>query len=200
MGVLTVASLLLVLPFTPLRNSFPEKISNSFNDASASVGFNMSGKLKNGRQIVRSRQLESFSFDVNTFSGKKNSVRNSNFDMLNNNAYAYSGYLKKETGDSKSRGNEGSGISFSKRSNGSQNSSGVQKVSLTPTPVNKTNNTSTVGTKTLQGATKQTYDTGLGGTHPGLDPEAPIPSLPMGDGTAALLIFGMVFGILKIKK
>lgn len=200
MGVLIIVSLLLALPFRPLRNSFPEIISNTVGEASKIAGFSMSENFKNGRQIVRSRQLEAFGLDVNPFSGKKNRVRSTNVDMLNNNTYAYSGSLQKENTNSKSGGNEGSGISFSKSSNGFKNSSGIRKVGSISTTVNRTNNSSTVGTKTLQAATKQTYDSGLGGTHPGLDPETPIPSLPLGDGTAALLIFGLIFGVLKTKK
>lgn len=201
MGVLTIASLLLALPLAPLRNSFPEKISNSFNEASMTVGIDLSGKFMNGRQIVKSRQLESFSIDVNTLASKKNTIQNSNFDMLNSNdTYVYSGYLQKQNTNSKSTGNEGSGISFSKSSKGAKNSSGIQKISLISTSENKTNNSLAVGTKTLQAATKQTYADGQGGTHPGLDPETPIPSLPLGDGTAALLIFSLFFGFWKIKK
>ncbi len=206
-GVLAIASIILALPFTPLRNSFKGVTSNLTDQAMTAMGVDLNGKIKNARLVSKAHQYEVSDNDLavnvdskgrviksstysNNFSGISDGSMYSASEMIMNN--------KNSEGNSGAGAGLGLGIGGSKQSStgSSQGIGGFVAVSakLGTTATTTTPN----GGTTKQGANGDNNGTG-GGTHPGVDPPG-FPSLPIGNGTSSMLIFALAFGIWKMRK
>ena len=62
-GALTVVSLILAFPFTPLRNSFTGVTSKATDKALSTIGVDLDAKLKNARMISKSHQYDGYNMD-----------------------------------------------------------------------------------------------------------------------------------------
>lgn len=196
-GVLTIASLLLTLPFTPLRNSFSGITSKYIDNTVAKMGVDFNGQIKNARLVTKSRsyKIAGINTDVTTNS-KKTTNSGSAYSESNplKNSGNYSIDANNESNTSKG-GATGAIISFAATSDkNSKNKTGI-----------KTNGFTSISSDlTLKGTitkpqTGKPYAVNEGGTHPGVDPTDPPPSLPVGDGLNSLLIFAAIFAAFKIK-
>jgi len=197
LGVLTVASVILALPFTPLRNSFNGVATNAANQALSSMGVDLNGKFKNARLIARTHQYDIVDFTLgnagsngrkfseNAYSGMKRRFSDGTYSNLNLNK------------DGMPAGGGSGDLAVGSGGKGSKSGSGAQGggfVSIN-TKLNSTH-TNTSGT-TKQNANTDNNGTG-GGTHPGVDPLNPLGSLPVGDGIGLLLV--LIAGYSGIKK
>lgn len=197
-GVLTVASLLLALPFTPLRNSFSGITSQYIDNAVAKMGVDFSGQIKNARLVTKARSYQVAGLEANGQILKKRINSASDYSGLNANGntvnYSFNANTDRNSTTKNATGG-GSIASFSTSSNKkSKNKTGLKPIEFISTSTGLT----TKGKPTTLQAGK-TYAEDEGGTHPGLDPLDPPPSLPIGDGLNSLLIFAAIFAAFKIK-
>jgi hypothetical protein len=196
-GVLLVASLLLALPFTPLRKSFNGITSKYIDNAVTKMGVDFSEQLKNARTITKSRSYPVSGLEVGNGLASKAST-NSNADFSGMNSAANSGNYSIVANDNKNSNNSGiaGGIGgFSANMNNkNKKTNGVKAISFGSPSGDLSLNGTTTSPKSA-GA----YAEGEGGTHPGLDPNNPPPSLPIGEGANILLVLAALFGIWKIK-
>ncbi len=196
LGVLTVASVILALPFTPLRNSFSGVTTKAANQALTSIGVDLNGKFKNARLIARTHQYDLVDFALVNAEGKGRKFSESTYSGMNRR-FADGTYsaMNQEQNAGHAGGTSGD-LAIASGGKGSKSGSGVQMggyVSIN-TKLNSTH-TNTVGT-TKQNANTDNNGTG-GGTHPGVDPN-PLGSLPIGDGISLLLV--LIAGYAGIKK
>ena len=196
LGVLTVISVILALPFTPLRNSFQGVASNAANQALTSMGIDLNGKFKNARLIARTHQYDLVDFAL-VNAGSKGRKFSENAYSGMNRQFADGTYSAFNLNKDKSPAGGGSGdLAFASGGKGSKSGSGAQMggyVSIN-TKLNSTHANS--GGTTKQNANTDNNGTG-GGTHPGVDPN-PLGSLPIGDGLSLLLV--LIAGYAGIKK
>ncbi|MDP4238882.1 MAG: hypothetical protein Q8904_05350 [Bacteroidota bacterium] len=208
-GVLTVASLLLALPFTPLRSSFKNTTGAYIDKAIKGVGVDLNGKIKNARLIVNAHQYEVTGLNIANISEGDHKVSARGISSGINGrrpTSAFSSYgnnLKNQNEGNALAPGEGFGlISSGKRSvsNSTLQNGGFASLST------NLSSTATAST-TKKGVTqKNSSSSNGGGTHPGLNPTTPNPdptpvgNLPVGDGTCILFIFISVYGGLKAKK
>ena len=209
-GVLTIASVILALPFTPLRNSFQGISGDAVNKAFASIGVDWNGKIQNARKASYSYQneasglslisIETNTKKVNLKKGGSSGGGGSDEYMVNagdngsdvrsavglTGSFATSGIIASTSEDQQSIVSGGA-ISYSAKAGSASNTT------LTQT-----------GSTTLQGSVRVPVPVGGGGTHPGVDPNAPptpcTPTLPLGSGTGILLSLVGFFGIWKVRK
>jgi len=197
-GVLTIASLLLALPFTPLRNSFSGITSKYMDNAVAKMGVDFSGQIKNARLVTKSRAYQVAGLEANEQRIKKRINSASDYNGLNpnGNAVNYSFNSNTDRNSTTKSASGGGGIaSISTSSNKKSNDkTGLKPIEFISTSTDLT----TKGKPTTLQAGK-TYAENEGGTHPGLDPLDPPPSLPVGDGLNSLLILAAIFAAFKIK-
>ena len=195
-GVLTVVSLILALPVSPLRYSTKGVVNTYVDGVFSKIGIDINGKLNTARQITKSNQYEAFGFDLN--SKKKNKIdfsgNYSNINVNNSNGNS-TGLLDMKTSNSKLSGiGSESDFSTSTSGNGSNANSSVQKIGFRSTSTTLENGNN------KQDVTNKNYGLGQGGTHPGLDPQEQLGNLPLGDGTALMILFSFFFGFFKIRK
>jgi hypothetical protein len=197
-GVLTVISLILALPFTPLRNSFNSVATNYVGITFAKIGIDFNGSLKNARTLTQSSQYNGFGINFNDKLSKKRNFRISgDYSAMNeDNQGSFYGLADFDRSKNKA-GGIGDGLQFSALSGRSETS--VSNISAKPLSFKSTSGNLSTGdqTTTKQSAGGQTYTQDSGGTHPGLDP---IGNLPIGDGIGILLILSLVFGFIKDRK
>ena len=201
-GVLTVASIILALPFTPLRNSFKGVTSNAADKALSSFGVDLKGKISNARKISSAQQYEVNNLNLGLIVDNKGKVVKS--DGYVNSGISQDGYnMNYLSTNDKSVSSNGTNSGFSSSTKNTSNSS--QKVggfvSISTKLDNSTNTSNPTGGGTKQSDNGQNNGTG-GGTHPGVDPPGfgPSPSLPLGNGTAIMLLLAFVFGTWKARK
>ena len=199
-GVLTVVSLILALPVSPLRYSSQGVINTYVEGVFSKIGVDINGKMITARQITRSGQYDAFGLDLNKSDGKRKIGLSGNYSNLNNNLNNnYVGSLDLKISNSMASGmGADAGFSSSKSGKSSNANASVQKVgfrSMSDNVVSTGNETAT-----RQNATTKNYSTNQGGTHPGLDPDVQLGNLPIGDGTALMIIFSFFFGFFKIRK
>lgn len=195
-GVLTVASLLLALPFTPLRNSFTGITSKYIDNAVAKMGVDFNGQIKNARLLTKKRSYQITGLNVNENTNSRRKIISNGQNRESNTGENSGNYIGTSNESNASKRSGVSGItSFSTASSKySKNKTGI-----------KTNGFTSISTDlTLKGTiTKplagKPYAANEGGTHPGVDPTDPPPSLPIGDGLNSLLILAAIFAAFKIK-
>ncbi len=200
-GALTVLSLILAFPFTPLRNSFTGVTSKATGKALATIGVDLDAKLKNARLISSTHQYEINNPDfVIKFDSKGRILKSGLFkgmrkNLSDGNYYESDLLLNRNSGVSNINGNVGinSVRKDSKQSTASQG--GFVSIS------SKINNskTNTTNSTTKQSANGDNNGTG-GGTHPGVDPSGPLPSLPIGNGSTFMLLLVILFGVYKTRR
>ena len=82
LGILTVVSVLLALPFAQMRNSFKTVTTHAAQNALTSIGVDLHGQIKNARQIVNSHKYEANTFNINDKNGVSNDPQwSSNFGL-----------------------------------------------------------------------------------------------------------------------
>ena len=201
-GVLTVASIILALPFTPLRNSFKGVTSNAADKALASMGVDLKGKIMNARQISAAHQYEASNMNLGLIVDSKGRVVNAN--NYGSVGFSSDGYnLNNSANTEKTTNANGVNSSFSGsgKSSSKSNQSAGGFVSISTQLSNNTGKA--LGGSTKQSGNAQNNGTG-GGTHPGVDPTpsggGALPSLPIGNGTLFLLALAAVFGTMKARK
>ena len=189
LGVLTVASVILALPFTPLRNSFKGVATNAADKALTSIGVDLNGKIRNARLIAKSHVYESYNFIEVGANGKK-SMQMESYSGLKGlqSDGLYNLSANKEATQNNSGINADLSIaSGSARKNVTQ-MGGFVSVSTKLTSENASN---TIGGSTKQSGNADNNGSG-GGTHPGVDPTPP-PSLPLGNGFLCLFSLALVY-------
>jgi len=203
-GVLTVASLILALPFTPLRNSFKGVTSNAADKALSSLGVDLNGKIKNARQISADHQYELSNMLIVDNKGRviKSGSNGINSGVMLDN-YNLGNFASNGNTGNLSVGGLNNFSGGSSRNSANATNQGIGGFVAISTKLGTTNQTSnqTGTTSTRQSANGDNNGTG-GGTSPGLDPPSGgggAPSLPIGNGTTVLLVFIGLFGIWKAK-
>ena len=200
-GVLTVASIILALPFTPLRNSFKGVTSSAADKALNNMGVDLKGKILNARKISAAHQYETSNMNLGLIVDSKGKVVKS--DNYISTGFPQDGYnLNNLNSNGKSGITNGINSSFS--GSGRSSSKSSQSVGGFVSISTKLGNTttSTLGGSTKQSGNAQNNGTG-GGTHPGVDPTPtpdPVPSLPIGNGTVFLISLAILFGTWKVKR
>ena len=208
-GVLTISSIILALPFTPLRNSFQGITGDAVNKVFASIGVDWRGKIVNARKLSYSYQSEASELSLISIETKSKasklrkggSAGGPSEDYMvsfgdNGNdvrsavgltgSFATSGIISSTSEDQQSI--VGGAVSFSTKAGSASNTTLTQS-----------------GSTSLQSSNGDNNGTG-GGTHPGVDPDTPPtpcvppPSLPMGNGTSILLSLVGIFSIIKARK
>jgi len=197
LGVLTVASVILALPFTPLRNSFQGVATNAANQALTSMGVDLNVKFKTARLIARTHQYDIVDFTLENAGSSGRKFSESAYSGMNRSFSdgTYSAFNVNKDGTHAGGGS--ADLAIASAGKGSKSGSGSQGggfVSIN-TKLNSTH-TNTGGT-TKQNANTDNNGTG-GGTHPGVDPLNPLGSLPVGDGIYLLLL--LIAGYSGIKK
>lgn len=199
--VLTVASLLLALPFTPLRSSFKSTAGKYADEAIKGLGVDFKGQIRNARFIARAHQYEVTGLDISPVNNGNHSVSSggSYSGMNRNGSGGISGNYKYENQHEGNSGGIGGGTGITSSGKSSSSSSEVQGGGFASM---SSNITSANGSTTRQGTTKQSYSPGQGGTHPGLDPTGsqPLGTLPIGNGTNPLLAFAIILTCIKAKR
>lgn len=190
LGVLTVVSVILALPFTPLRNSFKGVTTNAADRALTSMGVDMNRKIRNARLIARSHEYESYNFIIDGSNGKKYVRQNfysGTTDLQANGLYVLS------TENDNRQNFSGMNPSLLSGSVRKKNISSKMNELATVT-TNPNSQTSNNGSK-RQNANSDNNGSG-GGTHPGVDP-MPLPSLPLGNGFLAFFSLALAYVIFK---
>ena len=199
-GVLTVASIILALPFTPLRNSFKGVTSTAADKALSSLGVDLNGKIKNARQISAAHQYEATNMLIVDNKGRviNSGTYGINSGVIYDNYNMGSFSTNRNSGNSSVGGlaNFGAGSSRNSANAANQGIGGFVAITTKLGTTNQTTNQAGT-TTTKQSANGDNNGTG-GGTHPGVDPTPP-PSLPLGNETSILLVFLGLFGIWKAK-
>ena len=189
LGVLTVASVILALPFTPLRNSFKGVTTSAADKALNKMGVDFNAKIHNARLIAQSHDYQSYNFVVDAGNGKKY-LRQESYSGLKGLQSDGSINLsdKKEAPQQNSALSGDLALSSVNARNKVTQMGGFVSVS---TKLNSENPSSSIGASTKQSGNAQNNGTG-GGTHPGVDP-TPLPSLPLGNGFLCLFSLALVY-------
>ena len=195
-GALTVLSIILALPFTPLRSSFNGIANNVSQQIITGLGVDLNGKIKNARLIANAHEYDVADFGVNQLDGySKNFKSGAYSDMNGLISDGNYGAFDLSQGGNKSKGGGGnesmsafSGNAGRKTSSGTGGGGGFVSINT------KSNTTIKPGGITKQSGNAENNGTG-GGTHPGVDP---LGSLPLGDGFSILFI--LAFGYIGYKK
>lgn len=197
-GVLTIASLLLALPFTPLRNSFSGITSKYIDNTVSKMGVDFSGQIKNARLVTKSRSYKVAGLDVNGQITKKRINPTTDYNGVNaiGNSANYSFNANTDKNSTSKNANIGGGLSAI---SASSDKNSKDKTKLKAIGFNSTSIDLTLKDKPTTLQAGKTYAENQGGTHPGLDPLDPPPSLPIGDGLNSLLVLAAIFAALKIK-
>jgi len=205
-GVLTVASIILALPFTPLRNSFKGVTSTAADKVLTSLGVDLNGKIKNARQISADHQYEASNMLIVDNKGRV--IKSGSYGI--NSGVIYDNYnmgnfaMNGNTGNASVAGlNSNFGSGGSNRNSANAANQGIGGFVAISTKLGATNQTANqTGTATTKQSANGDNNGSGGGTHPGVDPVGGgggTPSLPLGNGTSVLLVFIGIFGIWKVK-
>lgn len=204
-GVLTIASIILALPFTPLRNSFQGISGDAVNKAFASIGVDWNGKIQNARKVSYSYQNEAIGLSLITIDTRTKMIKLKKSGSSGGGSDEYAVNIANNGSDVRSAvGLTGSfatsGI-ISSTSEDKQSITGGGAISFSTKTGSDGKTTLTQnGTTSLQSTNGDHNGTG-GGTHPGEDPNTPPPPcLPLGSGTGILLSLVGAFGIWKVRK
>ena len=190
LGVLTVVSVILALPFTPLRNSFKGVTTNAADKALTSMGVDLNGKIRNARLIARSHEYESYNFIIDGSNGKKH-VRQ-NFYSGTTDLQADGLYVLSTENDNRQNF---SGMNPSLLSSSVRKKNISSKMNELATVTTNPNSQASNNGSKRQNANSDNNGSG-GGTHPGVDP-MPLPSLPLGNGFLAFFSLAIVYVIFK---
>ena len=203
-GVLTIVSLILALPFTPLRSSFQGISGDAVNKAFASIGVDWRGKIQNARKVSYSYQNEASGLSLITIDTRTKMVKLKKGSGSGGGSDEYAVNIANNGSDVGSAvGLTGSfatsGI-ISSTSEDKQSITGGGAISFSTKTGSGSNTTLTQGSTALQGTVRVPIGNG-GGAHPGEDPNTPPPPcLPLGSGTGILLSLVGFFGIWKVRK
>lgn len=205
-GILTVASLLLALPFTPLRTSFSATTINYVDNTLTKMGVDFKGKIKNSGLSTKARQYKATGYD---FAGSETFSTRTPIKAINSTAYNENSLGSEPTYQisnakrvEKTNPVNGVGVGGFELSTGSaskkqkNNTPKMNGIGINPIASNLAVNTVTGGSSApRQKATN--YSPSKVGTHPGLDP---IGTLPVGDGLGILLIMAICLAGYKFSK
>ncbi len=195
LGVLTVVSVILALPFTPLRNSFKGVATNAADKALTSLGVDLNGKIRNARMIAKSHEYEAYNFNIDGVNAKGKYSRSASYAGLNG-LHADGSY---NLSDEKEEAHINSGMPGDlSMASGSGRNKASQMGGFVPVSSKLTleNASSSTGGSTKQNANTDNNGSG-GATHPGVDPSGSLPSLPLNNGFLCLLSFALVYVSLK---
>ncbi|MEI8272112.1 MAG: hypothetical protein WCG08_05775 [Paludibacter sp.] len=194
LGVLTVVSVILALPFTPLRNSFKGVATNAADKALTSLGVDLNGKIRNARMIAKSHEYEAYSFNINDMNAKSKYSRSGLYAGLNGMHSDGSYNLSDEKEAAHANSGMPGDLSTSSGS-GRNNLSKMGGFVSVSSRLTSENASSSTGGTTKQNANTDNNGSG-GATHPGGDPNA-LPSLPLNNGFLCLLSFALVYVSIK---
>lgn len=202
LGVFTVLSILLALPFTPLRVSFENITSNYVDMAAGSIGVDYKSQLKIARAIAQAPQYDGSNFELGASPIRRKVVR-----MGDYTSYRESGgqdYMSVYQGNvnlQKKGGSMGAGgalyANAARRENASGTPGTINGIKSVKTNLQETPNTPTKSTKQTANSSSDNLS---GGTHPGYDPQNQLGSLPVGDGSFILISLALIFGVFKMRK
>ncbi|MEI8271464.1 MAG: hypothetical protein WCG08_02460 [Paludibacter sp.] len=203
-GVLTVASIILALPFTPLRNSFKGVTSNAADKALTSLGVDLRGKIKNARQISDAHQYEASNMDLGLIVDSKGRiVKSVNFSSVSYSADAYNANILNSTDKSGNSSRLNSAYNASEKTSTSSSQGFGGFVPIQSKSGGSTTNSSALaaGEQSVNAGTSNgVRQSGHAGPPPGEGGGTPPPpSLPLGDGTTILLVLISLVGIWKAK-
>lgn len=194
-GVFAVTSVLLALPLAPLRKSFDGVVANTSLNGTT-LGLVMAQSMKSAHTIATVAESE-FNGVPNVESNR--SVRKLAYGTSGPTTVAEGGNFNHSLQSNASNASIGGDASLVARSGAKAKASqdmssasmpGLKKVS---TNAQSTSTSGTVTPNRQAGATSTTD----GGAHPGLDPQAQLGSLPLGDGSSVLLVLVVVFTVFK---
>ena len=199
LGVLTVVSVILALPFTPLRNSFKGVATNAADKALTSMGVDFNGKIKNARMIAGSHQYEGVYYDLSENLSAKAKLHSADYSALKG-VQSDEGYYTIAENLGKNQSSNGM-LADLGQLNTSKNGNRVVSASIRgfvsiSSNVKTSNSSSGTGTITKQSGNAQNDGSG-GGTHPGVDPTPPLGSLALGNGFVCLFAFALGYVGLK---
>ena len=204
-SVLTVASVIIALPFTPIRRSFKGITTNLTKEVITGLGVDLNGKIRNARMISKARQYEVIGLDLtNQASGKNRSFQNGTYGDIKGN-FTGGGLSRTNITKGQHQGTAGGGGVLSSASSGSPDAANG---STGPTGIIASSSTTlkATGSTPRQKAGGSTYSPGNGATHPGLDPTGtdqsnsnPIGTLPVGDGTISLFILALGYCLFRVR-
>jgi len=202
-GVLTVVSILLALPFTPLRNSFKGVTGNVADKALTSLGVDFKGKLKNARQISSAHQYEAANMNLGLTVDSKGRIIS--YDVNNVSGISLDGYNTNNLSVNEKSGNTAIGLNSTYSGSGRNTANSPKGIGGFVAIQTKAGS---VSTTTLAGGVKQSEiagsvrQAGHGGPAPeeqGGTPPPP-PSLPIGNGTSFLLMLAVAFATWKVRR
>ncbi len=192
-GVLTVASIIIALPFTPVRSSFKGVAGNLAEKALAGLGVDLNGKIMNARMIARVRGNDITGLDIAGLSDSKNGKFHQGTYSGMNGLQSNGSYQSTLINQKQNKGGGGMGdsplmSSSGKRGSDAGVSSGTGSI-VASSPKSVQGGTTT----TRKSANGATYSPGNGATHPGLDPSGstPMGTLPAGNGLSFLLVMSL---------
>jgi len=191
-AVLAVTSIILALPFTPLRSSFKSITGKAAEQISSTLGVDLNGKIKNARKIADSHQYEPIGLDFASTTNNGKMLNSGTAIGNNEGTYDASNLLFKQSKSNNSGNGNNIAFSASRNSNSGKNN-GLLAVS-TPS---KGKTISPAGATVKQNGNSQNNGTG-GGTHPGVDPTPP--NLPIGNGVTFLFVLAITFAGFKARK
>ncbi|GEM_PF-3278109 len=205
-GVLTVASIILALPFTPLRNSFKGVTSNAADKALTSLGVDLKGKIKNARQISNAHQYEASNMDFGLIVDSKGRiVKSVNFASVSFSPNAYNPNILNSTEKSGNTSGLNPVYSTSEKTstNSTQSFGGFVPIQSKSGGLTTNSSTLAAGEQSINAGTSAGVRQGGHSTPPppgegGGTP--PPPSLPIGNGSGFLFLLAIVFGTWKTRK
>ena len=197
LGVLTVASIILAIPFTPLRNSFKGIATKATDAAINSIAVDFNGKIKNARLIAKLHQYDIVDFSIADFTNTKRKMNgrglNSSNVFVADSRYSAANfsqiYASANTASGQSEGIIPIGQKVSENVNQNADFVGISSKLST-----ENGTTAPAGGTIKQNANADNNGTG-GGTHPGVDPTPP--SLPLGSGFICLFSFAIAYVAIK---
>ena len=203
-GVLTVVSILLALPFTPLRNSFKGVTGNVADKALTSMGVDFKGKLKNARQISSAHQYEAANMNLGLTVDSKSRIIS--YDVNNVSGISLDGYNTNNLSVNEKSGNTAIGLNSTYSGSGRNTANSPKGIGGFVAIQTKAGSVST--TNTVSGGVKQSETAGSvrQAGHGGPPPEelggggTPPPSLPIGNGTGFLLMLAVAFATWKVRR
>ncbi|NDP20762.1 MAG: hypothetical protein GZ091_06750 [Paludibacter sp.] len=199
-GALTIVSLLLALPFTPLRDSFSGITTKHIENAATKMGVDFNSQIKNARKVTNSRSYDIAGIDINKNTTAKKGNNPTNNYIGSNKLQNSGSYITGTANEKEITSGYTIGGNFGTYSANSKKTTKTILDAFSPGFKSTTTDLTGTGTGISKPKAGQTYSPNEGGTHPGVDPtNPPLASLPIGDGLNSLLILAAIFAAFKIK-
>lgn len=196
LGVLTVASIILALPFTPMRNSFKGVTANAADKVILKMGVDLDKKIKNARFIAKSHQYNVIDFNIVDMETRSKTNTDPSYSGMNGmlNDGTYGALTLTKEGKVSGIGGGGGALAFGGSRNTTNGGGGGDFVAIS-SKLTSADGTP-VSNPTKQNGNSQNNGTG-GGTHPGVDPVDIPPTLPVGNGVIYLLFLALGYTLYK---